>query len=144
MFRGLHNVTMDSKGRIAVPAKHRDVLSKLIVVPNPMPGESCLLVYPIHEWEQVEADIVSRPNSGSVRQLKRLFLGQAVEYVLDGHGRVLLTPSLREFAGLDKKLVMVGQGNKFELWDESAWTALRDGEVDDGAAFVEELESLSF
>lgn len=146
MFRGVQTLSMDSKGRISIPSKHRDALSRLVVAPNPMPDEECLLVYSMDEWEKVEADLVAKPNNKQIRKLKRVFLGGAVEYVVDGHGRVLLTPALREFADLDKKVVLVGQGNKFEIWSEADWLALNAEEEsdDDQAAFVAELEDMSF
>ncbi|PIE45934.1 MAG: cell division/cell wall cluster transcriptional repressor MraZ [Gammaproteobacteria bacterium] len=146
MFRGASTLSMDSKGRIAIPAKHRDALTKLVIAPNPMPDERCLLVYALDEWQVVENNIVAQPNSPQIRRLKRVFLGEAVEYVVDGQGRVLLTPELREFAGLDKKVKLVGQGNKLEIWSEAAYQALRNMEEseEDKAAYVATLESLSF
>ncbi len=146
MFRGASTLSMDSKGRIAIPAKHRDALTKLVIAPNPMPDERCLLVYALDEWQVVEDNIVAQPNSSQIRRLKRVFLGEAVEYVVDGQGRVLLTPELREFAGLDKKIKLVGQGNKLEIWSEAAYQALRNMEEseEDKAAYLETLESLSF
>ncbi len=146
MFRGASTLSMDSKGRIAIPAKHRDALTKLVIAPNPMPDERCLLVYALGEWQVVEDNIVAQPNSPQIRRLKRVFLGEAVEYVVDGQGRVLLTPELREFAGLDKKIKLVGQGNKLEIWSEAAYQALRNMEEseEDKAAYLETLESLSF
>ncbi len=146
MFRGASTLSMDNKGRIAIPAKHRDALTKLVIAPNPMPDERCLLVYALDEWQVVEDNIVAQPNSPQIRRLKRVFLGEAVEYVVDGQGRVLLTPELREFAGLDKKVKLVGQGNKLEIWSEAAYQALRNMEEseEDKAAYVATLESLSF
>lgn len=148
MFRGVQTLSMDSKGRISVPAKHRDALSRLVIAPNPMmeEDESCLWLYPFHEWEAVEAEVSAKPNTKTFRRLKRFFLGGAVEYTLDSHGRVLLTPSLREFAELDKKIVLVGQGNKLEIWSEKAWEAqLNPSEDDDSQAdYQAAVESMSF
>ncbi|PIE45655.1 MAG: division/cell wall cluster transcriptional repressor MraZ [Gammaproteobacteria bacterium] len=146
MFRGVQTLSMDSKGRVSIPARHRDALSKLVIAPNPMPDEKCLVVYSLKEWERVEAEIVAQPNTKPIRRIKRVFLGGAVEYKPDGHGRVLLTPELRQFASLDKKIALVGQGNKLEIWSETAWIAMRDGEEgeDEQTAFVNTLEGLSY
>ncbi|PID66960.1 MAG: division/cell wall cluster transcriptional repressor MraZ [Gammaproteobacteria bacterium] len=146
MFRGATGLSIDSKGRMTVPSKHRAALTKLVIAPNPMPNECCLVVYPLDEWEAVEKNIVSQPNTKAIRRLKRIFIGEAVEYVVDAQGRVLITPELREYAGLDKKITLVGQGNKLEIWSDAAWTALHDS-VDDKdaqAQYVETLEGLSF
>ncbi len=146
MFRGITTVSLDAKGRMSIPAKYRDALMKLIIVPNPVKDEKCLLVYPIDAWEKVEAEIASKPNTASVRSLKRFFLGQAVEYITDKNGRVLLTPNLRDFAELDKKMILVGQGNKFELWDETVWNSLKDSFLEEATSseLAEELETLVF
>ncbi len=146
MFRGATNLSIDSKGRMTVPSKHRDALTKLVIAPNPMPDEKCLLVYSQDEWEKVEADIVSKPNSKAMRRLKRVFIGAATEHVVDGQGRVLISPELREYAELEKKITLVGQGNKLEIWSEAAWAALNDI-VDDEEAeaeYIDALEELSF
>ncbi len=146
MFRGISNISIDAEGRISVPAKHRDALTKLVVVPNPTPDEKCLLVYPLSEWESVEKSIVSQPNSPEIKKIKRFFLGQAVDYVLDGNGRVLLTQSLREQATLGKKAVLVGQGNKFELWDEAVWEEMKKEFIGDASdeSVADVLETLVF
>ncbi|MBS9781169.1 MAG: division/cell wall cluster transcriptional repressor MraZ [Gammaproteobacteria bacterium] len=146
MFRGATNLSIDSKGRMTVPSKHRDALTKLVIAPNPMPDEKCLVVYPLDEWELVEKNIVNQPNTKAIRRLKRIFIGEAVEYVVDGQGRVLITPELREYAELDKKITLVGQGNKLEIWSDAAWTALHDlvDDADAEAEYIETLEGLSF
>ncbi len=146
MFRGASSLSIDSKGRMTVPSKHRDALTKLVIAPNPMPDEKCLVVYPLEEWEKVESNIVSQPNNKAIRRLKRIFIGEAVEYVVDAQGRVLITPELREYAALDKKITLVGQGNKLEIWSEAAWAALHDlvDNEDTEAEYIETLEGLSF
>ncbi len=146
MFRGATNLSIDSKGRMTVPSKHRDALTKLVIAPNPMPDEKCLVVYPLDEWEKVEQNIVNQPNTKAIRRLKRIFIGEAVEYVVDGQGRVLITPELRQYAELDKKITLVGQGNKLEIWSEAAWTALHNvvDDEDAEAEYIETLEGLSF
>lgn len=130
-FQGTSTLTIDSKGRMTVPAKYRDALTKLFVVSSPEPGDSCLFIYPEQEWDKVQAGIVALPNTTAYRMLKRVFLGSAVEYVVDAQGRILLTPELRRAANLDKKVALVGQGNKFEVWDDVEWQALCGGEIDE-------------
>ena len=125
MFRGIHTINMDAKGRIAMPTKYREPLvasdaSQLIVtidIQNP-----CLLLYPLSVWEQVEQTLQGLPMlNAAARRLQRLMLGHASEVDMDGSGRVLLPQVLREYANLSKKTVLVGQMTKFELWDEHGW-----------------------
>ncbi len=108
----------------------------------------CLLIYPLPDWEEIERKLTRLPalNKQS-RRLQRLMLGHATELEMDSHGRVLLTRELREFAGLDRQAMLIGQGNKFELWSEERWNARRDEWLadDDGeeAGLPQELESLT-
>lgn len=145
-FQGTHTLTIDSKGRMTIPSKYRDVLTKLFVVSSPEPEDACLFIYPAEVWEKVQAGIVNLPNTPAYKMLKRVFLGSAVEYVVDAQGRVLLTPELRKSAHLDKKIALVGQGNKFEVWDESAWQALCGGNIDEDelAAYKAALEDVVY
>ncbi len=109
--------------------------------------DHCLLVYPLPEWEEIEQKLVRLPSlKPQTRRLQRLLIGHATEAQLDGSGRILLPPPLRSFAGLDKKVVLIGQGNKFELWDESTWSERCDqwlAEAAEDFELSEELESLS-
>lgn len=126
MFQGAVQLNLDSKGRLAVPAKHRDALltecAGLLVLTADADG--CLLVYPHNVWEPIRAKLnkLSSFNARS-RALQRLLVGNAEELLMDGAGRVLISPNLRSYAGLDKCVMLVGQGNKFELWDEAKWHA---------------------
>ena len=110
--------------------------------------DHCLLLYPLHEWEEIERKLVKLPSfNAQAHRLQRLLVGHATELDMDSHGRVLLPGPLRDFAGIDRKAVMIGQGNKFEIWDEDDWSSRRDawlseGEEDSGA-LPAELESLS-
>ncbi|PID62179.1 MAG: division/cell wall cluster transcriptional repressor MraZ [Gammaproteobacteria bacterium] len=133
---------MDSKGRISMPTKHRDALAPLIIVPNPMPDEPCLLIYSLEAWKAIEADIASRPNTKANRKIMRKFIGKAEESMLDRNGRLLVKADFRDFAKFDKKIVLVGQGNKLELWDEATWIAINEDEDDDD--YIEALEDLVF
>ncbi len=128
MFRGVNALNLDSKGRLAIPTKYRDELVRLangrMVVT--VDRDHCLLLYPLPEWEEIERKLVKLPSFNvPARRLQRLLIGHATEVELDGNGRILLPPPLREFAGLDKAVVMIGQGNKFEIWDEAIWNTRR-------------------
>ena len=148
VFRGVTRLSLDAKGRMAMPARYRDGLlaacdGRLIVTVD---RDRCLLIYPLPEWERIERDVLSRPNMNpGVRELQRLLVGHATDCEFDGQGRILLPPELRRFAALDKHVMLVGQGNKFELWDEQAWVERRDawlgGEA--GVSPTAALETLS-
>jgi len=152
MFRGVNALNLDSKGRLAIPTRYREALVRganghVVITVNPVDRDHCLLLYPLPEWEEIERKLVKLPTfNAAARRLQRLLIGHATEVELDGNGRVLLPPPLREFAGLDKALVMIGQGNKFEIWDEAKWNARRGewlSETDGGVALPDELGSLS-
>ena len=124
MFRGINSVNLDGKGRMALPARYRESLTKtnrkLVVTIDSQ--ERCLLLYPLAEWEIVQASLEALSNmKRRPRALQRLLIGHATDIEVDGSGRVLLPPMLREFAGLSKKLVLLGQGNKLEIWSEELW-----------------------
>ena len=149
MFRGVANLSLDAKGRMAMPARYRDQLiaccgGKLIVT---LDRDGCLLIYPLPNWEIIENELVKLPTMNpSVRALQRLLLGHATECELDGQGRLLIPGPLRQVAGLDRQVVLIGQGNKFELWDDQAWAEQRERWMNEGSAseqFNEALASLS-
>jgi len=149
MFRGASKITLDAKGRMAMPTRYRDQLSeksdgRLVLTVD---RDYCLLIYPFPDWEEIERKLVRLPSlNPQARRLQRLMVGYATELDLDGHGRILLPRELREFAGLDRQAILIGQGNKFELWDEERWNAKRDQWLqteDDGVDLPAELESLS-
>ncbi|MBW3567258.1 MAG: division/cell wall cluster transcriptional repressor MraZ [Proteobacteria bacterium] len=150
MFRGVNNVKLDAKGRMAIPTRYRDRLQErcggeLVVTVD---RDHCLLLYPLPDWEEIERKLVKLPSfNAQARRLQRLLVGHATELEMDSHGRVLLPSPLRDFAGLDKSAVMIGQGNKFEIWDEDSWNERRDGwladDENDNAPLPAELESLS-
>lgn len=110
--------------------------------------DHCLLLYPLPEWEVIERKLVKLPSlNKQARRLQRLLIGHATEVEMDNAGRILLPPPLRDFATLDKHIVLIGQGNKFELWDEQEWNSRRDGWLKEGedeeGGLPVELESLS-
>ena len=106
----------------------------------------CLLIYPLADWEEIERKLVRLPSlNKQARRLQRLMVGYASELELDGHGRILLPRELRDFAALERQAILIGQGNKFELWDEERWNEKRDSWLsdDDDMGLPAELESLS-
>ena len=149
LFRGVNTLTLDAKGRMAMPTRYRDRLmshcdGQLVVTVD---RDHCLLLYPLPEWEVLERKLVKLPSlNKQARRLQRLLIGHATEMELDGNGRILLPTPLREFAELDKRIVLIGQGNKFEIWNETQWGERRDQwltEVDGDEDLPGELESLS-
>ena len=133
MFRGANAISLDAKGRIAMPSRYRDELfsrcdGQLIVTIDAV--DPCLCVYPLPEWELIEAKLRDLPSlREETRRLQRLLIGNAVDIELDGSGRFLVPPRLRAHAGLDKHAMLVGQLNKFQLWNEDAWNALADADL---------------
>lgn len=150
MFRGVNNLNLDSKGRLAVPTRYRDTLTRhcsgrmVLTVDR----DHCLLLYPFPDWEEIERKLVKLPSfNAQSRRLQRLLIGHATECDLDAAGRILLPPPLREFASLDKAVVLIGQGNKFEIWDELTWNTRRTEWLSSGGEnegpLPEGLEQLS-
>ncbi|MDE0054067.1 MAG: division/cell wall cluster transcriptional repressor MraZ [Gammaproteobacteria bacterium] len=125
MFRGSNSVTLDARGRMALPARFRQVVLERFdgqVVVTIDLHERCLLLYPLPEWEEIESSLQSLANMRpAARAIQRLLIGHATDVQLDGHGRVLLPPTLREFAGLEKRLIVFGIGRKIEIWSEERW-----------------------
>jgi MraZ protein len=152
VFRGINPLTLDAKGRLAIPTKYRDRLQSesgghLVVTVD---RERCLLLYTLPEWEEIERRLMRLPTlNRKVRRLQGLLIGHATDLEVDGHGRVLLPAVLREIASLERKAVLIGQGNKFELWDEQSWNARRESwlaeeDEDDDSELAGELGSLAF
>jgi MraZ protein len=143
VFRGATKVTLDAKGRLAIPTRYRERIQarcdgQLVATVD---KDYCLLIYPYPERKLVRLPSLNK----KARRLQRLMVGHATELDLDGHGRILLSRELREFAGLGRQAVLIGQGNKFELWDEDSWNQKRDEWLgdDDETDLPAELESLS-
>lgn len=138
LFRGVSAVNLDAKGRMALPVRFREVLRGAceghVVITIDM-DERCLLLYPLPVWEEIQAQLESLPNvNREARRIQRLLIGHATDADLDGSGRVLVPPMLREYAELSKKLVLIGQGRKLEIWAEELWTERRDAWLEDGAS----------
>jgi MraZ protein len=123
MFQGASALSLDAKGRLAVPTRHREVLSaiaagQLTITRHP---EGCLMIFPRPEWEKFRARIAQVPMSA--QWFKRVFLGSAMDVEMDGTGRILISPELRAAAGISKDTVMLGMGEYFELWDKATYDA---------------------
>lgn len=133
MFRGISELNLDPKGRLAIPAKFREMLDELcrgqLVVTIDI-QYTCLRLYPLPVWQGLEAQLEALPGTDpDVRRIQRLLLGYASDLEMDGSGRILVPPALRKYAQLDKKLVLVGQGREFELWSEGNWDRVVDPEA---------------
>lgn len=125
MFRGNTALSLDIKGRLSIPAKHRKRLAvycdgEVVVTVDLL--DPCLQLYPLPEWEVVERKLTDLPSHNrQARYIKRRLIGHAVECELDSHGRILLPSGLRKYAKIEKSITLVGQGSKFELWDTATW-----------------------
>ena len=124
MFRGVNDLNLDAKGRLSLPTRYRERIQEscggsLVITVD---VDRCLLIYPFPEWQRIEQKLMQLPSiDKQVRRLQRLLLGHATECEIDGQNRILLPPPLRNFASLDKHAVLIGQGNKLELWDQETW-----------------------
>lgn len=125
-FRGVTELSLDSKGRLAIPARHREGLvdgsgGELVITADP---GGCLLIFPRLAWEPLQQQLMGFSSfNETVRRLQRLLVGHADDVEIDAAGRILVPPALRRYAGLDKHVVLVGQGRKLELWDAARWQA---------------------
>ena len=149
MFRGANKLTLDAKGRIVMPTRYRDRLQErcgghLVITVD---KDQCLLIYPMPDWEEIERKLMGLPSfDPQARRLQRLMVGHATDLELDAHGRLLLPPNLREFGLLTRDAMLIGQGHRFELWDEARWNERRDqwlANEDSATDLPAELEKLS-
>lgn len=152
-FRGSTNLSLDAKGRLSFPARYRERLAEIcdghLVITVDINRDPCLRIYPLPDWQEIEKKLMSVSSANkSVRNVQRFFVGQATECEIDGNGRILVPPSLRDYAKLEKKMILVGQGNRFELWNEDAWMEQQKmfmlEDEDDDFEMPAELESLPF
>ena len=136
---------MDPKGRMTIPTRIREELvalcgGRLVITAHTQ--DRCLLVYPEPEWLELLPQIEALPSFNKVSQrTKRILIGYATTLDIDTNGRVLVPPTLRDYANIDKQMMLVGQGKKLELWSEESWLALLDEPVDDD--IPSEMQSLS-
>lgn len=149
MFRGENKVTLDAKGRLAMPTRYReglveDAAGRLVVTIDH--AERCLLLYTLPDWEDIERKLAKLPAlDPKARSLQRLMIGHATDIELDTQGRVVIPPNLREYAGLTRDVVLSGQGTRFELWDEALWVAQREASIklhQGGQALSPELSAI--
>lgn len=139
MFMSEYNHTVDAKGRLIIPSKFREVLGEEFVVSKGMDG--CLFVYANEDWKAFEQKLTSLPLiNKEARQFARFFLAGAAQVELDKQGRILLPAGLREFAGLDKDVVLVGVGSRIEIWSKEKWESVTaDENMDDITSAMEAL-----
>lgn len=150
MLRGLYQAALDAKGRLAIPQRHREQLEQMSVdrLVMTIDLDHCLLLYPVTTWLAIERQLVALPSlDRRARSLQRLLLGHATELEQDGSGRILVPATLRQFAQLDKQVMVVGQGKKLELWDEKRWHEACEcwlkEHAETGARLTGDLEGLS-
>ncbi len=151
MFRGFSSVSLDSKGRLAVPSRYRERLvggadGALVQTLNPL--DRSLWLYPLPEWEIIEAKLADLSDFDTrSRRAKQMMRGYATDCQLDTHGRILIPAELRDYAQIDKQAVLLGQGNKFEIWNRTSWQAQREHWLqqvgDEQGAPAAALQSLS-
>lgn len=147
LFRGATSLNLDAKSRLAVPSKHRDVLlnecaGHLVLTAHP---HRCLLLYPQPAWEPIQSKIMALSSfDPQSSKMQRLLVGYAEDVSLDGAGRLLVSSVLREFAGLEKQAMLVGQGSHFEVWSMDGWRQqLERAMAGDEKALPAELEGFS-
>lgn len=147
MFLGVSTLNLDAKGRMAIPAKYRDALadccaSRVVVTVSPNSDEPCLWLYPETEWNEIARKLVQLPTlKRGNRVLQRLMLGHASELEMDAQGRIRLSAELRDYAHLGKKVSLMGQGRKFEIWDADGMRAQREGWLQESASLEDILSS---
>ena len=151
MYKGINNINVDAKGRMAIPARYRACIesqaaSKMVVTIDT--EDKCLLLYDVSEWEKIEKKISSLPSfNKATRRIQRLLIGHATDVELDSQGRILLPLQLRHYANVDKKITLIGQGNKFEIWSSDVWQQSCDvwlqEEASGNGSLPDELSSIS-
>ncbi len=147
MFRGANAINLDTKGRLTIPTRYRQALMDdcqgqlVCTVDNRQP---CLLLYPLPEWDIIEEKIskFSTMNPDE-RRIQRLLIGYANEVDMDKSGRLLVAPTLRQYANLDKAVMLVGQRNRFEIWSQESWnTQIEEDLQIENAGQYEQTERL--
>ena len=146
MFYGSHSINMDVKGRVAIPTRVRELLQQTCngrVVMTAHTENRCLHLFPEPQWQEILPKIEDFPSFNKIsRRAKLLLIGHAASLELDGNGRVVVPPTLRDYASLDKKLMLVGQGKSMELWGEEQFTDYINAPIDD-EVMPESMQTLS-
>lgn len=146
MFQGATALSLDAKGRLAIPARHRDALvgaaaGQLVLTAHP---HRCLLLYPAPAWEPIRDKVLAASSfDKNAAAIKRLLVGNAREEALDASGRLLVSPELRRFAALEKQVWLVGQGTHFEIWSDAGWQKEQDAVFALGDELPSGLEDLA-
>jgi len=145
VFRGVNAINLDQKGRMALPTRYRESVHERCdgqMIATIDTEERCLLLYPLPEWLEIERKIEALPSfNKAARRVQRLLIGHATDVDMDKSGRIVLPPVLRQYAGLDKAIMLVGQGKKFEIWSEDHWSAQRDSWLEEDNGLDENLPS---
>lgn len=144
MFRGNANVSLDQRGRFAMPTRYREALLELsggqLVVTIDV-TQTCLLIYPKPNYQALEEKLIALDNTRPRnRDLQRKIIGFATDVELDGNGRVLVSNELREYAGLDRKATLLGQVNKLEMWSDDLWREIKTGWRKDHVGVEEQID----
>ncbi|MCU7801361.1 MAG: division/cell wall cluster transcriptional repressor MraZ [gamma proteobacterium symbiont of Lucinoma myriamae] len=143
MLNGVTKLNLDAKGRMAIPSRYRerlvdDCAGHVVIT---LDTEKRVVIYPHNKWKEVETKLANLPVNKAAVRIQRLYLGHAADCDMDKNGRINIPPYLREITGLNKQIVLVGIGNKFEVWDEDSWN--REWEDDEELELPAELDSLS-
>jgi MraZ protein len=152
MFRGINTITIDTKGRLAIPTRYRSALGgedkKIPLVLTIDTEETCLLLYTAAQWQIIEDNLQKLPSfNAAARRIQRLLIGHATDVEVDANGRVLIPTVLRNYGRLEKDVVMIGQGNKFEVWNTELWESRREEwlaeEASDSDGLPDEMKTFS-
>ncbi len=141
MFLGRFAHNLDAKGRLAVPARFRASLEEGLVLTRGL--DRCVAAYPMTAWEELAGKVAALPMTDpAARQFRRMVFAEAANLALDGQGRIVVPPELREYAGIDREAVIIGVHTSFEIWSPSAWEAMQALVDDDGDAIVSQLANV--
>ena len=141
MFLGRFAHNLDSKGRLAVPARFRASLEKGLVLTRGL--DRCVAAYPMTAWDELAGKVSALPMTApNARQFRRMVFAEAANLALDGQGRIVVPPELREYAGIDREAVVIGVHTSFEIWSPSGWEAMQALVDDDSDAIVSQLANV--
>jgi len=143
MFLGEYQHSLDSKGRIIVPSKFREELGARFIATKGL--DNCLFLYPMDEWKMIEEKLRALPfTRADVRSFARFFFSGASELEIDKQGRILLPPNLRDYAGIEKDLIIIGVGARVEIWASDSWAQYNQAAESSYEVIAENLEGLAF
>jgi MraZ protein len=150
VFRGVAHLSLDSKGRLAVPSRYREALNarcagRIVLTADQSRSDKYLLIYPLPDWEPIQQKLMGLSAfDPRIRDLQRLLISHAEDVEMDTAGRVLVSGALRAYASIKKSVVLAGQGNKFELWDKEKWEqVIERGKGFGDGELPQELEGFS-